>query len=90
MDEVPTSAVLAVVVTVIAVPTIAFWIGALSGASTPTLALLAVGAPLVVVLGVGLVLGRRVAASPDEAAVVDDVVAESLGESREELEEFFK
>lgn len=90
MDDLSTRVVLVTALAVVAVPTVAFWVGSLSGEPTPTLALAAVGVPLLLVLGFGLVLGRRVASSADDPDVVDGVVAESLGESQEELEEFFE
>lgn len=90
MEKMSTPVVLVGLLSVVAVPTAAFWIGALSGEPTPMLAFAAVGAPLLVVLGCGLILGRRVAASPDDPDIVDDVVADSLGKSKDELEEFFE
>lgn len=90
MDEVSTPVVLVALLSVVAVPTAAFWVGALLGEPTPMLAFAAVGAPLLLVLGCGLMLGRRVAASADDPDIVDDVVAESLGKSKDELEEFFE
>lgn len=90
MDEVSTPVVLAGALAAVAVPTVALWFGALSEGGTATLAFAAVAAPLLLVLGFGLILGRRVAASPNDPSVVDEIVAESLGESREELEEFFE
>lgn len=90
MDELSTPVVLAGAFALVAVPTLGLWGVALSGGTGGGLVLLAVGVPLAVVLGVGILLGRKVAASPDDPHLVDEVVADSLGESREELEELFE
>lgn len=73
----------------VAVPTVALWVGALTGGRAG-LAAAATVVPLAAFLVVGVHVGRKVGASPDEPDVVGDRLAESLDRDREELEEFFE
>lgn len=89
-DEGVPRALVAGVLLVIAVPTVGFWIGALTDGPGSTLALGAVFAPLLAIALLGVFLGRKVGSSPDEPEVVTDRLAEALGEPKEDLEELFE
>jgi hypothetical protein len=88
-EEVPATRAAGVLL-VVAVPTVGFWIGALTDGPGSTLAFGAVLAPLLAIAGLGLFLGRKVGSSPDEPDVVPDRLAEAVGGSNEELEDRFE
>lgn len=89
-DEGVSKALLAAVLLSVVVPTVGFWLGALTDGAGSPLAFGAVLAPLVVIAVLGAVLGRKVGSSPDEPEVVSDRLAEALGEPKEDLEEHFE